>query len=89
MDHEFDLAFELLDTAIDRLQLQQYGTTTIGHETGGNGGGCGNGPSPHEDSGRSGGGTVPAPCQSICMAAIARLQQEYELLPEFELDMDF
>jgi hypothetical protein len=35
------------------------------------------------------GGTVPAPCQSICMAAIARLQQEYELLPEFELDMDF
>lgn len=29
MDHEFDLAFELLDTAIDRLQLQQYGSTTI------------------------------------------------------------
>jgi hypothetical protein len=35
------------------------------------------------------GGTLPAPCQSLCMAAIARLQQEYELLPEFELDMDF
>ena len=31
MDHEFDLAFELLDTAIDRLQLQQYGSTTIEH----------------------------------------------------------
>ena len=29
MDHEFDLAFELLDTAIERLQLQQYGATTI------------------------------------------------------------
>ena len=35
------------------------------------------------------GGAVPAPCQSICTAAVARLQQEYELLPEFELDMDF
>jgi hypothetical protein len=35
------------------------------------------------------GGTVPAPCQSICLATVARLQQEYELLPEFELDMDF
>lgn len=29
MDHEFDLAFELLDTAIDLLQLQQYGRRTI------------------------------------------------------------
>jgi hypothetical protein len=29
MDHEFDLAFELLDTAADRLQMQQYGHTTI------------------------------------------------------------
>ena len=29
MDHEFDLAFELLDTAIHQLQLQQYGATTI------------------------------------------------------------
>lgn len=29
MDHEFDLAFELLDTAIERLQQQQYGTTTL------------------------------------------------------------
>jgi hypothetical protein len=35
------------------------------------------------------GGAVPAPCQSICTAAVAKLQQEYELLPEFELDMDF
>jgi hypothetical protein len=35
------------------------------------------------------GGAVPAPCQSICTAAAAKLQQEYELLPEFELDMDF
>jgi hypothetical protein len=35
------------------------------------------------------GGAVPAPCQSICLATVARLQQEYELLPEFELDMDF
>jgi Mn-containing catalase len=35
------------------------------------------------------GGTVPAPCQNICLAAAAKLQQEYELLPEFELDMDF
>jgi hypothetical protein len=35
------------------------------------------------------GGTVPAPCQSICAAAVAKLQQDYQLLPEFELDMDF
>ena len=35
------------------------------------------------------GGEVPAPCRSLCMAAAARLQQEYELLPEFEVDMDF
>jgi hypothetical protein len=35
------------------------------------------------------GGALPAPCQSLCMAAVAKLQQEYELLPEFELDMDF
>jgi hypothetical protein len=35
------------------------------------------------------GGTVPAPCQSLCMETVAKLQQEYELLPEFELDMDF
>jgi hypothetical protein len=35
------------------------------------------------------GGTVPAPCQSICLAAVAKLQQEFELLPEFEVDMDF
>ena len=35
------------------------------------------------------GGAVPAPCRSICTAAAAKLQQEYELLPEFELDMDF
>ena len=35
------------------------------------------------------GGTVPAPCHSLCMATVIKLQQEYELLPEFELDMDF
>jgi hypothetical protein len=35
------------------------------------------------------GGAVPAPCRSLCTAVVARLQQEYELLPEFELDMDF
>ncbi len=35
------------------------------------------------------GGTLPTPCQSICTAAVAKLQQEYELLPEFEVDMDF
>jgi hypothetical protein len=35
------------------------------------------------------GGAVPAPCQSLCTTAVAKLQQEYELLPEFELDMDF
>ena len=35
------------------------------------------------------GGAVPAPCQSLCAATAAKLQQEYELLPEFELDMDF
>jgi hypothetical protein len=29
MDHEFDLAFELLDHAIELLGQQQYGTTTI------------------------------------------------------------
>jgi hypothetical protein len=35
------------------------------------------------------GGAVPAPCQSLCMAAVTKLQQEYELLPEFAFDMDF
>jgi hypothetical protein len=35
------------------------------------------------------GGPVPAPCQNICAAAVMKLQHEYELLPEFELDMDF
>jgi hypothetical protein len=35
------------------------------------------------------GGSVPAPCQSICAAAVAKLQQDFQLLPEFELDMDF
>jgi hypothetical protein len=35
------------------------------------------------------GGPVPAPCQNICMAAVAKLQQEYTLLPAFEFDMDF
>src|SRR3982074_3441990 len=27
------------------------------------------------------GGALPAPCQSLCMAAVAKLQPEYELLP--------
>jgi hypothetical protein len=35
------------------------------------------------------GGAVPARCQDICSAAVAKLQQEFELLPEFEFDMDF
>ena len=35
------------------------------------------------------GGAVPVPCRSICMDATARLQRDYELLPEFEIDMDF
>jgi hypothetical protein len=35
------------------------------------------------------GGALPPPCQSICLAAVAKLQQQYELLPEFEIDMDF
>ena len=35
------------------------------------------------------GGVVPVACQSLCMDAAARLQQEFELLPEFEVDMDF
>lgn len=35
------------------------------------------------------GGEVPAACRSLCLATVAQLQQEYELLPEFELDMDF
>jgi hypothetical protein len=35
------------------------------------------------------GGEVPAPCRSLCMATVANLQREYELLPEFEMDMDF
>lgn len=35
------------------------------------------------------GGMVPPACQHICAGAVAKLQQEFELLPEFELDMDF
>jgi hypothetical protein len=35
------------------------------------------------------GGQVPPACRAHCMAAAARLQQDYELLPEFEWDMDF
>lgn len=31
MDHDFDLAFNLLDEAIGRLQEQQYGITRIAH----------------------------------------------------------
>jgi len=35
------------------------------------------------------GGQVPPACHAVCMAAASRLQQEFELLPEFEWDMDF
>jgi len=35
------------------------------------------------------GGRIPPPCQELCMTIVARLQQEFELLPEFEWDMDF
>jgi hypothetical protein len=35
------------------------------------------------------GGSVPAPCREICITAVARLQEQFELLPEFEWDMDF
>jgi hypothetical protein len=35
------------------------------------------------------GGVVPATCQSLCLDVTARLQREFELLPEFEVDMDF
>jgi hypothetical protein len=35
------------------------------------------------------GGTVPAPCADICGTVVHRLRQEFELLPEFEWDMDF
>jgi hypothetical protein len=35
------------------------------------------------------GGTVPTACRDICMSIGARLQEEFELLPEFEWDMDF
>jgi hypothetical protein len=35
------------------------------------------------------GGTIPPACHDICMAAVAKLQEEFELLPEFEWDMDF
>jgi hypothetical protein len=35
------------------------------------------------------GGRVPPACESVCAAIVARLQQEFELLPEFAWDMDF
>jgi hypothetical protein len=35
------------------------------------------------------GGQVPAPCHAICMATADKLREEFELLPEFEWDMDF
>ena len=35
------------------------------------------------------GGKVPAPCRDVCMGVVERLRQEFELLPEFEWDMDF
>jgi hypothetical protein len=34
-------------------------------------------------------GSVPAPCPEVCQAAVEALRQEFELLPEFEWDMDF
>jgi hypothetical protein len=35
------------------------------------------------------GGDVPPACRNICMSIAARLQEEFELVPEFEWDMDF
>ena len=35
------------------------------------------------------GGNVPAACREACRVAVERLRQEFELLPEFEWDMDF
>jgi hypothetical protein len=35
------------------------------------------------------GGRVPPACQDICMAIVAKLQEEFELLPEFAWDTDF
>lgn len=35
------------------------------------------------------GGAVPPPCRNLCAATVAKLQQDYELMPEFEVDMDF
>ena len=35
------------------------------------------------------GGNLPAPCREMCRTTVERLQQEFELLPEFEWDMDF
>jgi hypothetical protein len=35
------------------------------------------------------GGDVPPACRDICTTTVATLQQEFELLPEFEWDMDF
>jgi hypothetical protein len=34
-------------------------------------------------------GSVPEPCREACRAAVETLRQEFELLPEFEWDMDF
>jgi hypothetical protein len=35
------------------------------------------------------GGRVPPACESVCAQIVAGLQEEFELLPEFEWDMDF
>jgi hypothetical protein len=34
-------------------------------------------------------GPLPPACRDACAAAVETLQQEFELLPEFEWDMDF
>lgn len=35
------------------------------------------------------GGELPAPCREVCATAVAALQEEFDLLPEFEWDTDF
>ena len=35
------------------------------------------------------GGTVAPACRDICRSVAERLQEEFELLPEFDWDMDF
>jgi hypothetical protein len=35
------------------------------------------------------GGNLPRACESVCASIVATLQREFDLLPEFEWDMDF